>query len=70
MAGERVSLGFESSDALFDRYSDAYFFPDQRRIIKPGPLRDVSMQANLLQITHQQHNEEFLRVLTSDFKLL
>lgn len=54
VAGERVSLGFESSDVLFDRYSDAYFFPDQRRIIKPGPLRDVSMQANLLQITHQQ----------------
>ena len=54
VAGERVSLGFESGDALFDTYSEAYFFPDQRRIIKPGPLRDVSMQANLLQITHQQ----------------
>ena len=54
VAGERVSLGFESPDALFDSYSDAYFFPDQRRVIKPGPLRDVSMQPNLLQITHQQ----------------
>jgi len=54
VAGERVSLGFEASDPIFDDYSEAYFFPDQRRIIKPGPLRDVSLQGNLLQITHQQ----------------
>ncbi len=54
VAGDRVSLGFESSDTLFSRYSDAWFFPDQRRIIKPGPLRDVSIQDTLLQITHQQ----------------
>ncbi len=54
VAGERVSLGFESPDPLFANYSDAYFFPDQRRVIKPGPLRDVSIQPSLLQITHQQ----------------
>ncbi len=54
VAGERVSLGFESSDGIFADYNEAYFFPDQRRIIKPGPLRDVSIQGNLLQITHQQ----------------
>lgn len=54
VAGERVSLGFEASDAIFTDYSDAFFFPEQRRIIKPGPLRDVSIQENLLQITHQQ----------------
>ena len=54
VAGERVSLGFEASDPIFDDYTEAYFFPEQRRIIKPGPLRDVSMQGNLLQITHQQ----------------
>lgn len=54
IAGERVSLGFESADAVFADYSEAYFFPEQRRVIKPGPLRDVSIQPNLLQITHQQ----------------
>ena len=53
-AGERVSLGFDSPDSVFADYSEAYFFPEQRRIIKPGPLRDVSIQPNLLQITHQQ----------------
>jgi thiol:disulfide interchange protein/DsbC/DsbD-like thiol-disulfide interchange protein len=54
VAGERVSLGFDSAEPLFANYSDAWFFPEQRRIIKPGPLRDVSIQQNLLQITHQQ----------------
>ena len=53
-AGERVSLGFDSPEPLFADYSEAWFFPDQRRVIKPGPLRDVSIQQNLLQITHQQ----------------
>jgi thiol:disulfide interchange protein/DsbC/DsbD-like thiol-disulfide interchange protein len=54
VAGERVSLGFESPDSVFADYNDAWFFPEQRRIIKPGPLRDVSIQPSLLQITHQQ----------------
>ena len=54
VAGERVSLGFESPTLTFDGYTDAWFFPEQRRVIKPGPLRDVSVQSNLLQITHQQ----------------
>jgi thiol:disulfide interchange protein/DsbC/DsbD-like thiol-disulfide interchange protein len=54
VAGERVSLGFEAPEALFANYTDAFFFPEQRRIIKPGPLRDVSISDNLLQITHQQ----------------
>ena len=54
VAGERISLGFEASDAVFADYIEAYFFPEQRRVIKPGPLRDVSFQQNLLQITHQQ----------------
>ena len=53
-AGERISLGFESPSIRFDGFSDAWFFPEQRRVIKPGPLRDVSAQASLLQITHEQ----------------
>ena len=54
VAGERVSLGFEASAAVFSDYTDAFFFPEQRRIVKPGSLRDVSIAGNLLQITHQQ----------------
>lgn len=54
VAGERVSIAFESPTLSFDGYTDAWFFPEQRRVIKPGPLRDVSAQANLLQVTHQQ----------------
>jgi thiol:disulfide interchange protein/DsbC/DsbD-like thiol-disulfide interchange protein len=54
VAGERVSLGFEAPDEIFSDYTDAFFFPEQRRIVKPGPLRDVSIAGNLLQITHQQ----------------
>ncbi|MFT4813617.1 MAG: thiol:disulfide interchange protein [Paracoccaceae bacterium] len=54
IAGDRVSLGFETSDLIFANYTDAHFFPEQRRVIKPGPRRDVSIQPNLLQITHQQ----------------
>ena len=53
-AGERISLGFETPSIRFDGFTDAWFFPEQRRVIKPGPLRDVSAQASLLQITHEQ----------------
>ncbi len=53
-AGERVSLGFNSSQGLFAGAVDAFFFPEQRRVIKPGPLRDVTLSDNLLQITHAQ----------------
>ena len=53
MAGERISLGFDSPQPLFSDYTDAWFFPEQRRVLKPGPLRDVSIEDSLLQITHQ-----------------
>ena len=69
VAGERVSLGFESPDSIFTDYSDAWFFPEQRRIIKPGPLRDVSITANLMQITHQQPRR-MLADLTGVFGVL
>ncbi|MEX0619092.1 MAG: protein-disulfide reductase DsbD domain-containing protein [Pseudohongiellaceae bacterium] len=54
VAGERVSLGFESPEQVFAGVTDAYFFPDRRRIIANGPLRDISIQPGLLQITHEQ----------------
>ncbi len=69
VAGERVSLGFESPEAIFSDYREAWFFPDQRRIIKPGPLRDVSIQGNLIQITHQQPRR-MLTDLTEVFGVL
>jgi len=69
VAGERISLGFESSNTVFAEYANAWFFPDQRRIIKPGPLRDVSIQQNLLQITHQQPRR-MLENLTEVFGVL
>jgi thiol:disulfide interchange protein/DsbC/DsbD-like thiol-disulfide interchange protein len=53
-AGERVSLGFQSSDPIFEDVADAWFFPDRRRVIANGPLRDVSIQPSMLQITHEQ----------------
>ncbi len=53
-AGERVSLGFQSQDPIFADVSDAWFFPDRRRVIANGPLRDVSIQPTMLQITHEQ----------------
>ncbi|MDF1765230.1 MAG: protein-disulfide reductase DsbD family protein [Gammaproteobacteria bacterium] len=53
-AGERVSLGFSSASGLFDGATDAFFFPEKRRVIKPGPLRDVTLSPTLLQITHAQ----------------
>ncbi|MEK7259581.1 MAG: thioredoxin family protein [Pseudomonadota bacterium] len=54
IAGERISLSFQSAGALFDGATDVWFFPESKRILKPGPLRDVSISANLVQITHQQ----------------
>ncbi|MCB1671200.1 MAG: hypothetical protein KDI29_08770, partial [Pseudomonadales bacterium] len=53
-AGDRVSLGFRSPQPRFGDVSDAWFFPDQRRVIANGPLREVSVQPTLLQITHEQ----------------
>jgi thiol:disulfide interchange protein DsbD len=53
-AGERVSLGFQSADPLFGDVADAWFFPDRRRVIANGPIRDVSVQPGMLQITHAQ----------------
>ena len=54
VAGERVSLAFRAEGGLFADVREAWFFPEQRRIIKPGPLRDVSIEPNLVQITHRQ----------------
>ena len=44
VAGERISLGLILPQPLFSNYTDAWFFPEQRRVLKPGPLRDVSIE--------------------------
>ncbi|HJO12643.1 MAG: protein-disulfide reductase DsbD family protein [Gammaproteobacteria bacterium] len=54
-AGERVSLGFQSPEPIFAGVTDAWFFPDRHEIISNGPVRDVTVQNNLIQITHGQH---------------
>ncbi|MES3007376.1 MAG: thioredoxin family protein [Pseudomonadota bacterium] len=54
VAGERISLSFQSAGALFEDAADVWFFPESKRILKPGPLRDVSITSNLVQITHEQ----------------
>lgn len=54
IAGERISLSFQSAGAVFDGASDVWFFPESKRILKPGPLRDVSITPKQVQITHAQ----------------
>ncbi len=54
-AGDRVSFSFVSDDGAFDNVSDAWFFPEIRRVMSPGPLRDVNIYPGNIQITHNQH---------------
>ncbi|MBL4819863.1 MAG: thioredoxin family protein, partial [Gammaproteobacteria bacterium] len=54
VAGERVSLGIQTAEPIFNDVTDAWFFPERRRVIANGPIRDVTIQPNLIQITHAQ----------------
>ncbi len=58
VAGDRVSFSFADSrsanGAAFTDVVDAWFFPEQRRILRPGPLRDVTVTPANVQITHNQ----------------
>ena len=54
IAGDRVSFSFVSNDQVFSNADDVWFFPEQRRILDPGPLRDVTLLPGLVQITHAQ----------------
>ncbi|MEX1198455.1 MAG: protein-disulfide reductase DsbD domain-containing protein [Pseudohongiellaceae bacterium] len=54
-AGERISFSFTSDDGTLSDIDQAWFFPESRRIIQPGPLRDVSVMPAGVQITHNQH---------------
>lgn len=54
MAGDRVSFSFTSNSQAFAEAEDVWFFPEQRRILDPGPLRDVTLLPGVAQITHAQ----------------
>lgn len=54
IAGDRISFSFTSNDRVFADAEDVWFFPEQRRILNPGPLRDVTLLPGLVQITHAQ----------------
>lgn len=54
VAGERISFSFQSDTAAFAAASNVWFFPESKRILKPAPLRDLSINPVLTQITHAQ----------------
>lgn len=60
MAGDRVSFSFNSNTQAFVDAEEVWFFPERRRVLDPGPLRDVTMMPGVVQITHEQPR----RVLT------
>lgn len=51
-AGERISFSFQEAGDVFDGATDVWFFPESKRVLKPGPLRDVTLGNSLVQVTH------------------
>jgi thiol:disulfide interchange protein len=51
-AGERISFSFQEAGSVFEGATDVWFFPESKRILKPGPLRDVTLTDAMAQITH------------------
>ncbi|MBU2098636.1 MAG: hypothetical protein KKD00_07720, partial [Gammaproteobacteria bacterium] len=54
VGGDRISFSVTSNDRVFEDVTQAWFFPEQRRILDPGPLRDVTLYPGVVQITHGQ----------------
>lgn len=54
VAGDRISFSVTSNEREFQNVTEAWFFPEQRRILDPGPLRDVTIYPSLVQVTHGQ----------------
>lgn len=54
VGGERISLSFQSDETVFENARDVWFFPESKRILKPAPLRDVTLSPGIVQITHEQ----------------
>lgn len=58
-AGDRISFSFTADNGTLSDIDQAWFFPESRRIIQPGPLRDVTIMPAGVQITHNQHRRIF-----------
>ena len=54
VAGDRISFSFASNENAFADAEEVWFFPEQRRVLDPGPLRDVTIYPGIAQITHGQ----------------
>ena len=54
VGGDRISFSVTSNERGFSDVKEAWFFPEQRRILDPGPLRDVTIYPGVVQITHGQ----------------
>jgi len=54
MENDKVSFAFLAEQPIFESITEAWFFPEIRRILKPGPLREVSLSPAHIQITHEQ----------------
>jgi thiol:disulfide interchange protein/DsbC/DsbD-like thiol-disulfide interchange protein len=54
MEDDKVSFSFVAEEAIFENVTEAWFFPEIRRILKPGPLREVSIKPTHIQITQAQ----------------
>lgn len=50
-AGERISFSFQGAGEVFEGATDVWFFPESKRILKPGPLRDVVLSDGFAQVT-------------------
>jgi len=51
-AGDRISFSFHDTGTVFQGATDVWFFPESKRILRPGPLRDVTLSDSLAQVTH------------------
>lgn len=54
VAGDRISLSFQSDEAVFEDAADVWFFPESKRILKPAPLREVTLVPGMAQLSHAQ----------------
>ena len=54
MEDDKVSFSFGSDEPIFENITEAWFFPEIRRMLRPGPLREVSLSPTHIQITHEQ----------------
>ncbi len=65
VGGERISFSFQSDEEIFENAANVWFFPESKRILKPAPLRDLTLSPGMAQITHEQAR----RFLVEDNKI-